>query len=153
MLKLWDLQIKGLHICWLSNFENYPTLGGLKPGPNALAHTLAGMVKAADFFLRTPSLTNVLIPLYLVMVNWIFFYFALKNRHTRVNQTLKASLFSVCCCNTCQLLRDWPFMKCNPSPGNFWADFLFSSTALLLSSELNLIWLDVHQDKQFWFCY
>ena len=29
----------------------------LQPGPNALAHTLAGMAKAADFFLRPPTLT------------------------------------------------------------------------------------------------
>ena len=25
------------------------------------------------------------------------------------------------------LLRDWPVMKCDPSPGNFWVHFLFSS--------------------------
>ena len=29
----------------------------LEPGPNALAHTLGGMAEAADFFLRTPTLT------------------------------------------------------------------------------------------------
>ena len=33
------------------------TADRLKPGPNALAHTLAGMAKAADFFLRGPTLT------------------------------------------------------------------------------------------------
>ena len=33
------------------------TLGVLEPGPNALAHTLGGMAKAADFFFRTPTLT------------------------------------------------------------------------------------------------
>ena len=29
----------------------------IEPGPNVLAHKLAGMAEAADFFLRTPSLT------------------------------------------------------------------------------------------------
>ena len=28
----------------------------VEPGPYALAHTLGGMAKAADFFLRTPTL-------------------------------------------------------------------------------------------------
>ena len=32
--------------------------GGLKPGQYALAHTLPKMFKAADFFLRTPTLTS-----------------------------------------------------------------------------------------------
>ena len=41
----------------LSNFENNLTLGWLIPGLNALAHTLAGMAKAADFPLRTQTLT------------------------------------------------------------------------------------------------
>ena len=26
-----------------------------------------------------------------------------------------------------EALREWPVMKCDPSPGNFWAHFLFSS--------------------------
>ena len=33
------------------------TLGVLEPGPILLAHTLAGMAKAADFFFRCPTLT------------------------------------------------------------------------------------------------
>ena len=33
------------------------TGAGLEPGPNAIAHALAGMAEAADFFLRTPTLT------------------------------------------------------------------------------------------------
>ena len=33
------------------------TLGVLEPGPNALVHTLGGMAEAADFLLRTPTLT------------------------------------------------------------------------------------------------
>ena len=41
----------------MSKFENDLTPGVLKPGPNALAHTLGGMAEAADFFLRTPTLT------------------------------------------------------------------------------------------------
>ena len=31
--------------------------GVLEPGPIALAHTSAGMAEAADFFLRSPTLT------------------------------------------------------------------------------------------------
>ena len=57
MLKILDLQVKGLQSCWLSNFENDSTPDVLEPGPNALAHTLGGMAEAADFFLRTPTLT------------------------------------------------------------------------------------------------
>ena len=33
------------------------TLDVLDPGPIALAHTSGGMAEAADFFLRTPTLT------------------------------------------------------------------------------------------------
>ena len=54
---IWGLLVKGLQSCWLSNFENDLTPGGLKPGPIALAHTSAGMAEAADFFLRSPTLT------------------------------------------------------------------------------------------------
>ena len=32
-------------------------MGHLEPGPNAVAHNLGAMAKAADFFLRTPTLT------------------------------------------------------------------------------------------------
>ena len=47
----------GLQSCWLSIFENDWTPGVLEPGPNVLAHTLAGMAEAADFFLRPLTLT------------------------------------------------------------------------------------------------
>ena len=57
MIKILDLQVKGLQSYWLSKFENDLTLDVLKPGPNALAHTSAEMAKAADFLLRTPTLT------------------------------------------------------------------------------------------------
>ena len=43
-----------LKSCWLSIFENDWTP---EPGLNALAHTLGGMAVAADFFIRTPTLT------------------------------------------------------------------------------------------------
>ena len=33
------------------------SLLGFEPGPNGIAHALAGMAEAADFFLRTPTLT------------------------------------------------------------------------------------------------
>ena len=39
----------------MSNFENDMTPGKLKPGPNALAHTLAGIAKVVDFFLMERS--------------------------------------------------------------------------------------------------
>ena len=42
---------------WPSNFENESTPGQLEPGPNAIAHHSGGMAEAADFFLRTPTLT------------------------------------------------------------------------------------------------
>ena len=57
MLKIWGLKIKELKCCWLLNFENDLIPVVLKPGPNALAHTLGGMTKGADFFLKTPTLT------------------------------------------------------------------------------------------------
>ena len=57
MLKIWALLVKGLQSCRLSNFENDSTAPGFEPGPNAIAHALAGMAEAADFFLRTPTLT------------------------------------------------------------------------------------------------
>ena len=57
MLKIWALLVKGLQSCQLSNFENDSTAPGFEPGPNAIAHALAGMAEAADFFLRTPTLT------------------------------------------------------------------------------------------------
>ena len=49
--------MKGFQSCQLSNFENDSTLPGIEPGPNAIAHNLGGMAEAADFFLRTPTLT------------------------------------------------------------------------------------------------
>ena len=52
MLKIWGMYIKGLQRA--SNFENDSTPGVLEPG---LAHNAGGMAKAADFFLRTPTLT------------------------------------------------------------------------------------------------
>ena len=52
MLKIW-----GLYKCWLSSFENDWLGRGIEPGPNALAHKFGGMAEAADFFLRTPTLT------------------------------------------------------------------------------------------------
>ena len=54
---IWGLWVKRLQSCWLSNFENDLTPGGLKPGPNMLAHISAGMAKVADFFFRTPNFT------------------------------------------------------------------------------------------------
>ena len=42
----------------VSNFENILSLSGLKPRPNALAHTFAVMAEVADFFLRPPTLTD-----------------------------------------------------------------------------------------------
>ena len=57
MLKIWALLVKGLQSCRLSNFENDSTAPGFEPGPNGIAHALAGMAEAADFFLRTPTLT------------------------------------------------------------------------------------------------
>ena len=58
MLKIWALLVKGLQSCRLSNFENDSTAPGFEPGPNGIAHALAGMAEAADFFLRTPTLTT-----------------------------------------------------------------------------------------------
>ena len=40
-----------------SNFENDRSGPGNELGLNALAHKLGGMAEAADFFLRTPTLT------------------------------------------------------------------------------------------------
>ena len=47
----------------------------LKPGPNALAHTLGGMAEAADFFLRTQTLTasNFADPRFLALKDLLFF--------------------------------------------------------------------------------
>ena len=52
-----SLLVKGLQSCRPSNFEDDSTAPGFEPGPNAIAHALAGMAEAADFFLRTPTLT------------------------------------------------------------------------------------------------
>ena len=49
--------MKGLQSYLPSNFENDSSSPGIKPGPNAIAHNLGGMAEAADFFLRTPTLT------------------------------------------------------------------------------------------------
>ena len=49
--------MKGLQSYWPSNFENDSTPGQLEPGPNACAQNLGGMAEAADFFLRTLTLT------------------------------------------------------------------------------------------------
>ena len=49
--------MKGLQSYWPSNFKNDLTTGQLEPGPNAIAHNSGGMAEAADFFLRTPTLT------------------------------------------------------------------------------------------------
>ena len=57
MLKIWCSLVKGLQSCQLSNFESDWTPGVLEPRLNALAHTSAGMAEAADFFLRTLTLT------------------------------------------------------------------------------------------------
>ena len=57
MLKNMSLQVKGLQSCQLSNFENDSILPGIEPGQNAIAHNSGGMAEAADFFLRTPTLT------------------------------------------------------------------------------------------------
>ena len=54
--KSYDL-IRAPFVCQLSNFKNDLTPGRLEPGPNGIAHTSAGMAEAADFFLRTPTLT------------------------------------------------------------------------------------------------
>ena len=42
----------------MSNFENDMTPDKLKPGSNALAHTLDGIAKVADFFLIETSNFN-----------------------------------------------------------------------------------------------
>ena len=53
-----DLLAKGQQSCRPSNFENDSTSGKLEPGPNALAYNSAVMAEAADFFLRTSTLTT-----------------------------------------------------------------------------------------------
>ena len=40
-----------------TNFENDSSSPEIEPRPNVLAHKSAGMAKAADFVLRTPTLT------------------------------------------------------------------------------------------------
>ena len=45
-----------LQNCRLSNFEDDSNAGGLESEPRPLAHTSAIKSKAADFFLRTPTL-------------------------------------------------------------------------------------------------
>ena len=57
MLKIWGLYVKGLQSYRSTKFENGLTPDKVEPGPNALAHTLAEMAEAADFFLRTQTLT------------------------------------------------------------------------------------------------
>ena len=42
---------------WPSNFENDLAPDKLQPGLIELAHNSGGMAEAADFFLRTPTLT------------------------------------------------------------------------------------------------
>ena len=59
MLQILSLLVKGLQSCRLTKFENDLTLDGLEPGLNAFAHTLAGMAKAADFFLKTQTLIAI----------------------------------------------------------------------------------------------
>ena len=49
--------VKGLQSYWPSNFENDWSGPGIEPRPNAIAHNSSGMAEAADFFLRTPTLT------------------------------------------------------------------------------------------------
>ena len=56
MLKIYDLQVRGLQSYWPSNFENDLSSPGIEPGPNAIAHNSGGMAEVADFFLRTPTL-------------------------------------------------------------------------------------------------
>ena len=43
---------------WPLNFENDWSWPGIEPRLNAIAHNLGGMAKAADFFLRTPTLAS-----------------------------------------------------------------------------------------------
>ena len=57
MIKIWDLYVKGLQSYRPSNFENDWSGPGFEPRPNAIAHNSGGMAEAADFFLRTPTLT------------------------------------------------------------------------------------------------
>ena len=40
-----------------SNFVNDWSGPGIEPRPNVIAHNSGGMAEAADFFLRTPTLT------------------------------------------------------------------------------------------------
>ena len=57
MLKIWSLWVKGLQNYQPSNFENDSTPGQLEPGLTEFAHDSGGMAEAADFFLKTPTLT------------------------------------------------------------------------------------------------
>ena len=50
------LQIKGKQSYCPSDFEDQSDPLRLESGPHALAHTLAVMAKAADFFLSSPTL-------------------------------------------------------------------------------------------------
>ena len=57
MLKIWGLYVKGLQSYLCTKFENGLSPDKVEPGLKALAHTSAGMAKAEDFFLRSPTLT------------------------------------------------------------------------------------------------
>ena len=48
---------KGLKVVGCQTLKMNDCASGIEPGHNALAHKLAGMAKAADFFLRPPNLT------------------------------------------------------------------------------------------------
>ena len=45
------------HLLWSIKLWEWSHRLGLEPGLNSIAHNSAGMAEAADFFLRTPTLT------------------------------------------------------------------------------------------------
>ena len=48
---------KGFKVAGCQTLKMIDCASGIEPGPNAIAHNLGGMAEAADFFLRTPTLT------------------------------------------------------------------------------------------------
>ncbi len=56
MLNISSLWVKELQSYRTSNFEDDSTPGVVESGPNTIAHSSAAKAKAADFFLRPPTL-------------------------------------------------------------------------------------------------